>query len=122
MKLEKIKEAAESGGIISGMDRGVSGMTKGEYAPDGTIQQNVGQTPQKAATDLFPFEIGNLKNQLADITYKAFSLRSQFAAALENPSIKKTPSKSVVIKQVISELDNLNKSLIEKIPQILEIF
>ena len=121
MKVTKIKEAIESGGSIPNTERQISGMSTG-FAPEAKPTNINPNTVQKPSTDLFPFEIDKIKSQLSDIQDKTFALRGQCAAALQNPSVKQNSSKRVGINNIIKELDDINKTLIEKIPNYFKIF
>lgn len=121
MKFKKIQEAAESGSSVLNSERQMISGISTQYGTDGTVPINPqAQPPQKPSTDLFPFEMGSIKNRLSDILDKTFSLRGQCEAALQNPSVKKHSSKRVSIKKVIKELDKINKILTMDVPKYLE--
>lgn len=123
MKFKELIEAIESGGSIPNMERQISGLTnKPEYATETNPYKVPQQGLEKPSTDLFPFEINNIKNRLEELRQKSFELKSQCEAALNNPSIKKTPSKKITIRGVISELDKIDKKLAITIPKHLKHF
>ena len=123
MKFKELIEAIESGGSILNSERQISGLTnKPEYAMETNPYKSPQEDTEKPSTDLFPFEIDNIKGQLEELRQKNFMLKAQCEAALNNPSIKKTPSKKVTIRGVISELDKIEKKLAINIPKRLKHF
>ncbi len=123
MKFKELIEAIESGGSIPNNERQISGLTnKPEYAMETNPYKVPQEDTEKLSTDLFPFEIDNIKNQLDDIRKKTFQLKAQCEASLNNPSIKKKPSKKVSIRGIMSELDKIDKKLSITIPKHLKHF
>lgn len=122
MKFKELIEAIESGSI-SNNERQISGLTnKPEYAMETNPYKVPQEDAEKPSTDLFPFEIDNIKSQLEEFRKHTFVLKAQCEAALNNPSISKKPSKKVSIRGIISELNKIDKKLGLTIPKYLKNF
>lgn len=106
---------------MANAERQVAGIGPGSH-DDPFVQMAIpiaGQLDSRNQSINYPHEINMYKERLFEIFEKMITLRRQFDATLENPSVKE--SQKIGLKKSIRAIDNINQELIE-IPKYLSLF